>query len=278
MLEEFSAAKIDSKKPAAPSGPGRPTTAPGAKDEDASLQDVLTDDDFAKQLTSGMAELLGEIQNTPQMQTQFEAMFKEIAAAADTEAGLDAAAVPVAASSSPKPAAAKPEDIAATEAAEASFQETIKRTMERMRASGDQATASAAAEAEAEGGPDDLLADLLKHMQSSGLDGLEGGGEEEFSKMLMGMMEQLTNKDILYEPMKELDEKFPAWLERNKGTTSEEDLKRYEEQHGIAKEIVAKFEETTYKDSNPKDRETIVNLMQKVSAEDHVLVQETCHC
>jgi len=33
--------------------------------------------------------------------------------------------------------------------------------------------------------------------------------------MLLGMMEQLTNKDILYEPMKELDDKFPDWMEKN---------------------------------------------------------------
>jgi peroxin-19 len=131
--------------------------------------------------------------------------------------------------------------------------------MERMQASGEQATAAATA-----GGSDDFMAELLKQMQSEG--GLEGeGNDEELSKMLMGMMEQLTNKEILYDPMKELNEKFPAWLEKNKGATSKDDLARYEEQQSLVKEIVAKFEEPTYADSNAADREYIVDRMQKVS-------------
>lgn len=133
--------------------------------------------------------------------------------------------------------------------------------MERMQASGEQATAAAQSE-----GSDDFMAELLKQMQAGG--GLEGGlegSEEEFSKMLMGMMEQLTNKDILYEPMKELNDKFPDWMAKNKQSISEEDRKRYEVQEGLAKEIVAKFEESTYSDSNTTDREYIVDRMQKVS-------------
>ncbi len=100
-------------------------------------------------------------------------------------------------------------------------------------------------------------------MESSGLGG--EGGEEGFSKMLMGMMEQLTNKEILYEPMKELNDKFPGWLEKNRDQTPVDDLKRYEEQQVLVKEIVAKFDEPTFSDSNAKDREYIVDRMQKVS-------------
>lgn len=142
--------------------------------------------------------------------------------------------------------------------AEESFQETIKKTMERMQASGEQATAAAAAD-----DSDDILAELMKQMQAGA--GLEGeGSEEDFSKMLLGMMEQLTNKEILYEPMKELDEKFPGWIDKNKAQTPAEDMKRYEEQQRVVREIVAKFEEKTYADSNVADREYIVDRMQKV--------------
>lgn len=132
--------------------------------------------------------------------------------------------------------------------------------MERMQASGEQATAAAAAE-----GTDDFLAEMLKQMGGgAGLDAGGEGNEEEFSKMLLGMMEQLTNKEILYEPMKELDEKFPEWLVKNKDKTTKEDVQRYELQQGLVKEIVAKFEEKTYSDSKKEDREYIVERMQKV--------------
>ncbi|KAK3942300.1 Pex19 protein family-domain-containing protein [Diplogelasinospora grovesii] len=257
FLDEFSAVKVDSKKPEVPSGPGRPD-AGSAPAKDAAPEDVLSDDDFAKQLQAGMADLLGELENSPEMQAQFESIFKELgAAAASTD---DAVPTPAAKEgpSSSKPSAATTSS-AATSSADASFQETIRRTMERMQTSGEQATAAAAAE-----GSDDFLAELLKQMQSGGPEG--EGNEEEFSKMLLGMMEQLTNKEILYEPMKELNDKFPDWMEKNREKTSNEDLKRYDEQQRLVKEIVAKFEEPTFSDSNTADREYIVDRMQKMQA------------
>ncbi|KAH7326172.1 Pex19 protein [Stachybotrys elegans] len=183
------------------------------------------------------------------MQAQFEDMFKQMSAATGAD---DKAAGPSSDGDGSAPKAEAP-------AGEPSFQETIRRTMERMQSSGDQATAAAAS-----GGGDDFMAEMLKQFSSGDFNA--EGGEEEFSKMLMGMMEQLTNKDILYEPMKELNEKFPEWLEKNKATTPAEDLKRYEEQRAVVAEIVAKFEEKTYADTNAADREYIVDRMQKMQA------------
>lgn len=236
MLDEFSAAKIDDSKSSAPSGPGRPK----ATDDDPA-EAGLSDEDFAKQLQAGMAELMGEMGNSPDIQAQLEGIFKELSAGAgqDTASGTSKATAPSGAG------------------AEDTFQETIRKTMERMQASGDQATAAAASEPS-----DDILAEMLKAMQASGLDG--ESSEEDFSKMLLGMMEQLTNKEILYEPMKELHDKFPAWMEKNSAKTPEDDMKRYKEQQTLVAEIVAKFEEKTYSDSNASDREYIVERMQKV--------------
>lgn len=183
------------------------------------------------------------------MHAQFETIFKELGAAASASADEASQTPPV------HPASSSTGGAASTDA---SFQETIRRTMERMQASGDQATAAAAAE-----GSDDFITELLKQMQGGGLDG--EGNEEEFSNMLSGIMEQLTNKEILYEPMKELNEKFPEWIEKNRDKVSQVDLARYEEQQRVVKDIVLKFEETTYSDSNTADREYIVDRMQKVS-------------
>jgi peroxin-19 len=199
------------------------------------------------------------------MQAQFENIFKELGAAASTSAEQ--------ASTAPNPP--RPTSSSSTTGpanAEASFQDTIRRTMERMQTSGEQATAAAAAE-----GSDDFLAELMKQMQSGG--GLDGeGNEEEFSKMLMGMMDQLTNKEILYEPMKELNDKFPEWMVNNRAKTPAEELKRYEEQQQLVKEIVLKFEEPSYADSNTADREYIVDRMQKVSPATPKLVVLSNRC
>lgn len=192
------------------------------------------------------------------MQKEFDNMFKSMSAGAEDTAGFEA----FAAGAATQPAASSSSAGASTGAGagDASFQDTIRRTMERMQASGDQATAAAA-----ESSTEDLLAEMMKQLGQGGGPGLGEGSEEDFSKMLMGMMEQLTNKEILHEPMKELHEKFPEWLEKNKATTSAEDLKRYEEQQVLVREIVGKFDERTYSDSNAADREYIVARMQKVS-------------
>lgn len=189
------------------------------------------------------------------MQQQFEDIFKQInAAAANADLGPDGPP-PVdkgASSSTPQPPSAT---------GDASFQDTIRATMERMQNSGDQATAAAAS---GSGGADDFMAEMLKALGSGDFNPDGGEDGEDFSKMLMGMMEQLTNKEILYEPMKELHDKFPEWMEKNKDKTTEADMARYETQKVLVAEIVGKFEESTYKDSNPADREYIVDRMQKV--------------
>ena len=240
MLDEFSTVNIDKKSDApTASGPGRP---------DATIYNEHITDDFAKQLQEQMASLMGDVDESPEMRQQIETMMEELTAAADADShrvgGVQNAAESRAESNAPS----GPED---------AFQETIRRTMERMQASGEQATAAATSE-----DSDDILAQMLRDMQSGGLDG--DGGDEDFSKMLMGMMEQLTNKEILYIPMKELNDKFPGWMSQNRERTNVDDLRRYEEQQRLVGEIVERFERMSYSDENSKDRQFIVERMQKV--------------
>jgi len=210
-----------------------------------------------------MADLMGELDSNPEMQKEFERMMAELVQAG--QAPTDAEAIehigkateavhlsddaPAAAGASKK-----------TSAQQESFQDTVRKTMERMQASGASADAAAASDGPSSA-EEDMMAQLMKELQAGG-----GGGEEDFNKMLMGMMSQLTNKEILYEPMKELYDKFPAWLEENKAKTGKEDLARYEEQHAMVKQIVERFEKKGYSDDNEDDREYIVERMQRVSS------------
>ncbi|KAK2625068.1 hypothetical protein QTJ16_005437 [Diplocarpon rosae] len=248
LLDEFSPSKPDP-----PSTSSKPTSAPLNP-----IADGISDEEFAKQLQAGMAELMGELDTSPDMQSQLEQMLKDLGGAAgpDQTAGV---ASDAAGPSNSKNAPVTEIESSSTSRPDESFQETIKKTMERMQNSGDQATAAAASD-----NTDDILAQMMKAMDSGGLDG--EGSEAEFSKMLLGMMEQLTNKEILYEPMKELDEKFPAWMAKNATMTGAADLKRYREQQVYVSEIVKRFETTGYSDANSKDREYIVERMQKMQA------------
>lgn len=143
-----------------------------------------------------------------------------------------------------------------------SFNDAIQRTIERMKESGDRATEAASTD---DGLSDDMLAQLLKAVEA----GASGAGDDgDLTKMFMGMMEQLSNKEMLYEPMKDLDGKFGPWIEQNKtgGKVSDEDMQRYESQARIVKQIVQKFEEPGYTDENPKCREYVWERMQEVSS------------
>lgn len=263
MLDEFTP---ETKKPTIPAGK------PKAPAEDPLLGDEVSDDDFANQLQAGMADLLGELDSSPEMKAQFENMLKELGGAgglgaealggiltAPTAGGQTASSAPSTdGSSKPQTNTKFNRDVPSVVPQDESFQDTIKKTMERMKASGDSATAAATSD-----NSDDLLAEMMKAMGN--MDG--EGSEEDFSKMLLGMMEQLTNKEILYEPMKELHDKFPSWMKKNAGKVDAADMKRYKEQQVYVREIVGKFEEKTYRDENVKDREYIVERMQNVSTD-----------
>lgn len=278
MLDEFSATKLDTPAPAAPSapttsGPGRPSTQPTAAGATASS--TAEEDEFAAQLQAGMAEMLRELEANPELAAQFEAMMGGAlpgmpgAPAPASSSAPSAAKIP-----SVKPASASASATTAPlNSATDDFQSTIRRTMERMQsssASADRAGPSPLNNGGA-GSEDDVLAALLAQMGAAGSEG-EAGGDDAFSKMLLGMMEQLTNREILYEPMKELQTKFPAWLAERApgaakaGEVDEGEMARFREQARLVGEIVARFERRGYSDGNAADREFIVERMQQVSS------------
>ncbi|KAI5818714.1 Pex19 protein [Pyronema omphalodes] len=191
-------------------------------------------------LQEGMRDLLKDVDENPEMHGQFEALAKELneAMAASTSAGE-----------------ARPGTSSSTAAPTGSFQDQIRQTMERMKSSSAEVDAGLAEDVD-----DDFLAQMLKSM------GGGEAGEEDFSNMLVNMMEQLTSKEILYEPMKELNEKYPAWMKENEAKTKKEDLERYRVQMGIVREIVERFDRPSYKDENEEDREYIVERMQKMQS------------
>ncbi|KAF1355251.1 Pex19 protein family-domain-containing protein [Delphinella strobiligena] len=262
MLDEFSASKVSDSKPAAPStsaAPAVPTASVSGPSKPVAKDIPEDEDDFTKQLQAGMASLLGQLDSNPDMQKEFEDMMKQLGAAAEADTASAAAAsttTPSAAPSQPTPP--QPATSSSKKPAESSFQDTIRKTMERMQNSGDTVAAAATGSSE-----EDMLAQMLKEMESGNFG---GESEEDLNKMLMGMMERLTNKDILYEPMKELHDKFPAWLRDNKSGLSQDDLARYEEQQKVVAEIVARFDRPQYSDDSNADREYIVERMQKMQA------------
>lgn len=259
VLDEFQqqpkAAASSSTAPAS-SDLGRPTE---SKDAAAPPAGSKEDDALAAQLQSGMQNLMSELDSNPEMQAEFEKMMQELIAASggtNQEAGEHLKAAAAAAPKAPEES--KPKSTSAAAAGKKGgddFNETIRKTMERMQASDTKASTSSSANA---GSEDELLAQMMKELSGE-------GGDGDFNTMLMNMMAHLTNKEILYDPMKELHDKFPDWMAKNKETCGKEDLARYEEQQKLVGEIVGRFEKPGYSDDNEEDREYIVERMQKVS-------------
>jgi peroxin-19 len=268
MLDDFSTTSIKDKKQSAPSttattattaaAPLPPTSSTSNPDPQPTAQD---EDEFARQLQAGMAELLGGLGDDPDMQKQFADMMKELGAAAAAEQETTSAAGTAVNPTNPAPPPPTSSSTSSPSAtAKPAFASTIEKTMNRMQASGQSASAAAATSSE-----DDMLAQMLKELEAGNFPNMDGqGGGGDFNQMLMGMMEQLVNKDILYEPMKELEENFPDWLAKNKESTPKEDLDRYITQQAVVKDIVQRFEKKDFSDDNKEDREYIVDKMQEV--------------
>lgn len=90
------------------------------------------------------------------------------------------------------------------------------------------------------------------------------GNEEEIAGVLEKMMGQLMSKDILYEPLKELHDKFPDYLANAPDPISAEDRKRYEAQQVCVEKIVKVFESPAYSDSDALEMKKVVDLMSEV--------------
>ncbi|EIW56168.1 Pex19 protein [Trametes versicolor FP-101664 SS1] len=134
-----------------------------------------------------------------------------------------------------------------------SFQENIRKAMERMKESdrkADEATSSG-------DGLDDIFSKL-----GDGVNGMES--EEELQGLLENMMSQLMSKAVLYEPLKELSDKFPSYLKDNATTLSDEDKTRFAAQSKVVAQIVATFEDPSYTEDDPVKGLKIVELMQEM--------------
>eukprot|EP01122_Echinamoeba_exundans_P001783 TRINITY_DN11775_c0_g1_i1.p1 TRINITY_DN11775_c0_g1~~TRINITY_DN11775_c0_g1_i1.p1 ORF type:complete len:322 (+),score=72.01 TRINITY_DN11775_c0_g1_i1:24-968(+) len=64
----------------------------------------------------------------------------------------------------------------------------------------------------------------------------------EMSTLMDTMMQQMMSKDVLYEPLKELRDVFPSWMDKNRDKLSPEERKRHETQLKLLTTIVATYE------------------------------------
>ncbi|XP_072948502.1 peroxisomal biogenesis factor 19 [Epargyreus clarus] len=88
-----------------------------------------------------------------------------------------------------------------------------------------------------------------------------------FVPFMQGMMQSLLSKEVLYPSLKELVEKYPAWLADNKGKIEQSEYERFEKQKSLMEKVCAELEpeqESDPEDVKRKRFEVVLDLMQKM--------------
>lgn len=156
----------------------------------------------------------------------------------------------------------------------ATLQEKIKSTVDRLKESSEELKNTTASSTGMGGIPglagmggmpglngDELkmFEEMLKEMEKLGGGEARDGGED---------LEQWMSKELLFEPMQALAEKYPAWLEKNANSLKPEEAERYRKQCGNIQNLLNQLHpksEAEFKSlSETLERPEVVSLMEKI--------------
>ncbi|KAI9482364.1 Peroxisome chaperone and import receptor [Coemansia sp. RSA 1290] len=233
-LEEFTTPSQPAKSAsnaAEPASTSQPTS-----------QGLSTDKDFEeamiRELTHGMEDLLkvtsekDTAADEAQVRSMLDQLLKQIGSSETTESTQPASSSAEAPGDSKEPQ---------------SFQDKIKATMDKLKESADRADA----ETNDESGLG-MMEELMRQLD-------QAGDDPQLDSLVDDVIGQLMSKDVLQQPLKDLDAEYPKYLEQNKDTLSKADYDRYKQQHDYIRQILALFEKSV-DDKDPQ----VVELMQKM--------------
>lgn len=180
------------------------------------------------EIGDAMAQLMKDMEN-PDFASTLEDAFKQL------NVGGDASGLPNAFAEAA--AGGDGDDM------DTSVAQTLKMLAEVSRDA--EGTDTAAAEAMGE----DMMQKMMEEFEKL-------GEKRDFSDIIDGMMRQLLSKDVMYEPMKSICEKFPAWLAEHEDTLEKADYDRYGRMYQYFQKIVAVYE------SEPNNHQRLMELMQ----------------
>ncbi|RLV92358.1 Peroxisomal biogenesis factor [Spathaspora sp. JA1] len=226
LLDEF-ASDVLSKPP----GAGASTTTTEHPDTQPAAASGSASAPLNDELQSGLADLIKDLNITdPETKNQFEQLVSQF----ETQHRAE---------------------VEAEERKPANFEYVMKETMERLKQSGKNIDEKIAGDGSGVAG-EDILTQMLA--------GLGGDGDLDMNKLLVDMLEQLSSKEVLYEPIKDLNTKFPDYLKENKDTLDETKLTTYNKQYEITSQILAIFEADDYTDDNKVKRDQVNVLLESL--------------
>ncbi|KAJ2576851.1 Peroxisome chaperone and import receptor [Coemansia sp. RSA 1807] len=237
-LEEFTAPSPKPKAEPKPEPMAEKAESTQTAQKPATSEPSGFEDEFVRQLTQGMEDMFknsgsGNDNGESEMRSMLDQLLNQMG----TQPTTDAPA-PVAAQEAPKPDSANPP----------SFQDKIKATMDKLKESADHADAA----------PDtnelSMMEELMRQLDQT-------GDDPQLDSLVDDVIGQLMSKDVLEQPLKDLNAAYPKYLAANKPTLSADEYERFSQQHKYVKEILELFAQS--EGDEVKDPR-VVGLMQKM--------------
>ena len=149
------------------------------------------------------------------------------------------------------------------------FKDVIANTISRLKESSEriesnlkeETTAAAAAAARGgNGNSDDILNELINQLSSSSND---FGDVDGMDSAILDILNQMSTKEVLYAPMKEMHQEFVSWFaEHEDDPKFQNRMDDYKKQFQLVGELVAIYEKEDY--SNEQYRDQVTEILDKL--------------
>jgi len=106
----------------------------------------------------------------------------------------------------------------------------------------------------------DAVEQLMKEMEqhATTMAGETTNSNSDYDSMFNSVMNQLLAKDIMYEPMKQITDAFPKFLQQQRDKLSDEEYQRYGHQYQYFQRLIRVY------DTDPENYEKLTELMQDI--------------
>ncbi|SCV04780.1 LANO_0G12310g1_1 [Lachancea nothofagi CBS 11611] len=187
----------------------------------------------------------GESQEDTKTAEDFKQLLNTLGEAASTSSGTTRKSEGLSANQGAKPG-------------ENGFKDIVSNTLDRLKESGTKVDTNLMEEKK-KGNSDDILSQLLGQL-------VEGDGDEDeegVENAIQSMLNQMSAKEVLYQPMKEMQTEFTTWMDVNEHLEEHADkIECYREQMGLVTKVVEVYEREDYEDG--KFRNEVGQLLDQL--------------
>lgn len=144
------------------------------------------------------------------------------------------------------------------------FKDVISSTLDRLKENANKVDTQLEEEKKqsinGSGNPDEVLSKLLNDLVSDSGDVPADG---EMDNAILGILNKMSSKEVLYQPMKDMQIEFSKWLEDNKDHPSHKDnMDTYKRQFELVNKLIVIYEKPDY--DNDKDRDEVTELLDQL--------------